>query len=176
MLGERSGVIKHRHRRPNVVGSIRGLWRCSDIGNLWIARPVGRLAGGWTHGLIAGLHGPSPLKWIGIHQEVWLFNILAVGLTGYFYVSGLTTKGKFPAHTAGAVGRNSTDWPGALSNPPMTHWPSSSLRAVLHALGLANPGGRRASQRGHTVGINVFRMRYINVIIAGAIAGLAEHS
>ncbi|MCW5880082.1 MAG: ABC transporter permease [Anaerolineae bacterium] len=120
-----------------------------------------------------------------------VINILAVGATGYIYRRYLATD----APVAPGVLSPITDWPligpvfSALSHIPIigpllfTLQPIALsmliLVALTHYILFYTPWGLRTRSVGEnpraadTLGINVFRMRYTDVLIGGAIAGLA---
>ena len=101
-----------------------------------------------------------------------VINILAMGLTGYFYQAGMTTKGKFLPIAIPLLG------PVLFTNPPIT-FAALILVAVAHYVLYFTPWGLRTRAAGEhpraadTVGIHVNQMRYANVMIGGMLAGLA---
>jgi simple sugar transport system permease protein len=107
-----------------------------------------------------------------------VINILALGLTGYFYTAGLTTQGKLLPVPLGPLAEIPLIGPVLFNNPPITY-ATILLVFVVHYVLFHTQWGLRTRAIGEhpraadTVGINVYLMRYINVILAGAIAGLA---
>lgn len=107
-----------------------------------------------------------------------VLNILAVGGTGYFYVQNLTTRGKFPEISIPGLVEIPVLGPVFFDNPPLTYL-TLILVAVLHFVLYQTVWGLRTRAVGEhpraadTVGINVFRVRYINVMAGSALAGLA---
>ena len=107
-----------------------------------------------------------------------VINILAVGLTGYFYQQGLTTRGKLTPVSIPFLADIPIIGPVFFSNPPITY-ASLILIIVIHALLFRTAWGLRTRAVGEhpaaadTVGIAVNRVRYINVVIGGMLAGLA---
>jgi len=175
LLGERTGVINIGIEGQMLMGAFVGFLVNVYTGNLLLAVAAGILTGmllGWFLAFMA-----VTLKMDQIIGGT-VINILATGLTGYFYVSGLTTEGKLQPISLGPladlplVGRVLFDW------PPLTYL-TFILVFVMHYVLFYTRWGLRSRAVGEhpsaadTVGINVFRMRYINVTIAGGLAGLA---
>ena len=107
-----------------------------------------------------------------------IINILAVGMTGYFYQAGLTTQGKLQPIPLGPLADLPLIGPALFRSPPITYI-ALLLVAIIHYLLFYTRWGLRTRAVGEspsaadTAGIDVYRMRYINVIIGGGIAGLA---
>ena len=107
-----------------------------------------------------------------------VLNILALELTGFFYQQGLTTQGKLTPIRIPVLADIPLIGPVLFNNPPITYL-SLVLVVVVHILLFRTVWGLRTRAVGEhpkaadTVGIDVIRMRYINVIIGGMIAGLA---
>lgn len=175
LLGERTGVINIGIEGQMLLGAFIGFLVNVYTGNLFLAVAAGILTGmllGWFLAFMA-----VTLKMDQIIGGT-VINILATGLTGYFYVAGLTTEGKLqpiplgPLADLPLVGRVLFDW------PPLTYL-TFFLVFVMHYMLFYTRWGLRSRAVGEhpsaadTVGINVFRMRYINVTIAGGLAGLA---
>ncbi len=175
LLGERTGVINIGIEGQMLMGAFIGFLVNVYTGNLILAVAAGILTGmllGWFLAFMA-----VTLKMDQIIGGT-VINILATGLTGYFYVAGLTTEGKLQPISLGPladlplVGRVLFDW------PPLTYL-TFILVFVTHYVLFYTRWGLRSRAVGEhpsaadTVGINVFRMRYINVTIAGGLAGLA---
>lgn len=107
-----------------------------------------------------------------------VINILAVGLTGYFYVTGLTTQGKFQPIPLGPLADIPLIGPVLFRNPPITYLAIILVFVVHYVLFYTRWGLRTRAVGEHpsaadTVGVNVYKIRYINVILGGALAGLA---
>jgi simple sugar transport system permease protein len=145
------------------------------IGNLLAAVVIGALVGALLGGLLAFMSVTLKMDQI-IGGTV--INILAVGLTGYFYVTGLTTKGKFQPIPLGPLAEIPLIGPVLFRNPPITYL-AIILVFVIHYFLFYTRWGLRTRAVGEhpsaadTVGINVFRTRYVNLMLAGSIAGLA---
>ncbi len=174
LLGERSGVINIGIEGQMLLAAFVAFLANVYIGNLWIATLAGLLAGA-----IMGLFLAFMSVTLKMDQIIGgtVINILAVGLTGYFYVSGLTTKGKFQPIPLGPLADIPLIGPVLFRNPPITYLAILLVFVLHYALFYTRWGLRTRAVGEHpsaadTVGINVFRTRYINVTIAGALAGL----
>lgn len=107
-----------------------------------------------------------------------VLNVLALGLSGYFYQPGLTIGAKLQAFSLGPL----KDLPlvGALvfACPPIT-LATPVLVLTLYAYLFHTPWGLRARAAGEhpqaaaTLGIGVAATRYGHVIVGGTLAGLA---
>jgi simple sugar transport system permease protein len=107
-----------------------------------------------------------------------VINILALGLTSYFYAAGLTTQGKLQPITLGPLAKIPMVGPVLFNNPPITYLAIILVFVVQFGLFRTVWGLRSRSVGEHpssadTVGISVPKMRYLNVTLAGAFAGLA---
>ncbi len=175
LLGERTGVINIGIEGQMLLGAFIGFLVNVYTGNLILAVAAGILTGMILGGLLAFMAVTLKMDQI-IGGTV--INILATGLTGYFYVSGLTTEGKLqpiplgPLADLPLVGRVLFNW------PPLTYLTFILVFVVHYVLFYTRWGLRSRAVGEHpraadTVGINVFKMRYINVTVAGGLAGLA---
>jgi simple sugar transport system permease protein len=107
-----------------------------------------------------------------------VLNILAIGLTGYFYTAGLITQGKLQPIPLGPLADIPLIGKVLFNNPPITYTTIILVFVVQYVLFYTKWGLRTRSVGEHpraadTLGINVFTVRYVNVTIGGAIAGLA---
>ena len=107
-----------------------------------------------------------------------VINIMALGLTSFFYQAGQTIPGKLPALDLGFLAEIPLLGPVLFRNPPITYMALILVFAIHYALFYTRWGLRTRAVGEHpraadTVGINVYRMRYMNVMLGGAIAGLA---
>ena len=182
LIGERSGVIN-----IGIEGQMLMAAFLAFLANVYIGRmlplgltlPLAVLIGVLT-GALLGLF----LAWMSVTLNMdqiiggTVINTLALGLTGYFYVAGLTTMGKIQPIPLGPLADLPLVGPVLFNNPPITYLAIILVFVVQFGLFRTVWGLRTRSVGEHpsaadTVGINVNRMRYLNVTLAGAFAGLA---
>jgi simple sugar transport system permease protein len=175
LLGERSGVvnigIEGQILFSAFIGFLVNVW----TGNLFVAVMAGVLAGAFL-GLFLAFMAVT-LKMDQIIAGT-IINILAFGLTGYFYQAGLTTQGKLQPISLGPLADLPLVGPVLFNNPPITYLTLILVVVVHYVLFYTRWGLRTRAVGEHpsaadTVGINVYFMRYANVTMGGAIAGLA---
>jgi len=184
LMGERSGVINIGIEGQMLLAAFAGFLGNVYIGQLgvfslgttlFLAVLVG-IAAGALLGLLLAFMSVS-LKMDQIIGGT-VINILAIGLTGYFYQAGLTTMGKLQPISLGSLADIPLIGPVLFDNPPITY-ATLILVVVVHFVLFHTRWGLRTRAVGEhpsaadTVGINVYFMRYANVIIGGGIAGLA---
>ncbi len=175
LLGERSGVINIGIEGQMLLAAFIGFLANVWTGNLFLAVLAG-IGAGAILGLLLAFMSVS-LKMDQIIGGT-VINILAIGLTGYFYQAGLTTQGKLQPITLGALADIPLIGPVLFNNPPITY-ATLILVVIVHYVLFHTRWGLRTRAVGEhpsaadTVGINVYFMRYANVIIGGGIAGLA---
>ncbi len=175
LMGERSGVVNIGIEGQMLLAAFVAFLANVYIGNLWLATVIGALAGGILGLLLAYM--AVTLKMDQIIGGTVL-NILAIGVTGYFYIPGLTTQGKFQTIALGPLADIPLIGPVFFRNGPITYL-AIILVFVLHYVLFYTRWGLRTRAVGEhpsaadTVGINVYKIRYINVILGGALAGLA---
>jgi len=174
LIGERSGVVNIGIEGQMLLGAFVAFLANVSLGNLWLATIIGALTGAVMGLLLAYM--AVTLKMDQIIAGTVL-NILATGLTGYFYVAGLTTKGKFQPIALGPLADIPLIGKVLFDNPPITYLAIILVFVVHYVLFYTRWGLRSRAVGEHpraadTVGINVFRTRYINVMLAGALAGL----
>ncbi|MCZ2115787.1 MAG: ABC transporter permease [Anaerolineae bacterium] len=175
LICERSGVINIGIEGQMLMGAFLAFMANVYLGNLWVALAIGILAGALMGLLLAFMSVTLKMDQI-IGGTV--INILAIGLTGYFYISGLTTQGKFQPFALGPLVKIPLIGPVFFKNPPITYM-AIVIVFVLHYVLFYTRWGLRTRAVGEhpsaadTVGINVYKMRYINVTIGGMLAGLA---
>ncbi len=107
-----------------------------------------------------------------------VINILALGLTGYFYTAGLKTQGKLSPIPLGPLADIPLIGPVLFNNPPITYATILLVFLVNFVLfrtawGLRTRAVGEHPRAADTVGINVYKIQYVNTILAGAMAGLA---
>jgi general nucleoside transport system permease protein len=175
LWGERSGVINIGIEGQMLLGAFIAFMANVYTGNLLFAVGAGIFTGALLGLLLAFMSVTLKMDQI-IGGTV--INILAIGLTGYFYQQGLTTLGKLQPFSLGPLAEIPLIGPVLFRNPPITYL-TLILVAFSHYLLWYTRWGLRTRAVGEhpraadTVGINVYRVRYINVIFGGCLAGLA---
>ena len=112
-----------------------------------------------------------------------VINILALGITGYLYRQFLAENipagpGTFPIYNVPVLSQIPVIGPILFQQQPITYM-MLILVFVIHYVLFYTPWGLRTRAVGEhpraadTLGINVFRMRYADVLVGGLIAGLA---
>lgn len=188
-----------RHSTPLILGALCGLLgeRAGVInigieGQMLMAAFIGFLANVWTGSLflavLAGVAAGALLGLLLAFMSVTLkidqiiggtvINIIAIGLTGYFYQVGLTTEGKLKPIPLGSLADLPIVGRVLFDNPPITY-AAIILVFLLQYVVFHTKWGLRTRAVGEhpraadTLGINVYLMRYVNVVVGGGIAGLA---
>lgn len=150
---------------------------------------IGVIVAMLTGGLLALLHAMLSITF-KVDQIIGgtVINILAIGITGFlnrqmFFGSGSVFGGQIP-HAPGVLPRIAipllSDIPvvGRIFVQQPITWAALILVVVTHFVIFKTRWGLRTRAVGEhpraadTVGINVYRMRYANVIIGGMLAGL----
>lgn len=175
LIGERSGVINIGIEGQMLLAAFIGFLVNVWTGNLLVAVTAGVLTGALLGALLAFMSVTLMIDQI-IGGTV--INILALGLTGYFYTSGLVTEGKLAPIALGPLAKIPLVGPVLFDNPPITYVTIILVFVVQYVLFRTKWGLRTRAVGEHpraadTVGINVYFMRYANVIIGGSFAGLA---
>jgi simple sugar transport system permease protein len=175
LMGERAGVINIGIEGQMLFSAFVAFLINVATGNLLVAAVAGALAGALL-GLLLGFMSVT----LKVNQIIGgtVINILAVGLTGYFYTAGLVTQGKLQPIALGPLADIPLIGPVLFDNPPITYTTLILVFAVQYLIFSTRWGLRTRAVGEHpraadTVGINVFKMRYANVIIGGLFAGLA---
>jgi ABC-type uncharacterized transport system permease subunit len=175
LLGERSGVMNIGIEGQMLMAAFCGFMISAWTGNLLIAAFTAITAGALMGLMLAFL--TVGLKIDQIISGV-VINILALGITGYFYQTGLSTAGKLQAFPLGALAKIPLIGPVFFNNPPITY-ATVILVLMVHVVLFYTPWGLRTRAVGEhpkaadTLGISVYRIRYINLAAGGAMAGLA---
>lgn len=175
LIGERSGIINIGIEGQMLMAAFISYLVNAATGNLLIAI---------TSGILTGMGMGLFLAWMSIGLRMdqiiggTVINIMALGLTSFFYQVGLTTKGKLPSIPLGPLADIPLIGPVLFNNPPITYLTMILVIAVQFALfrtvwGLRTRAVGEHPSAADTVGINVKLTRYLNVSLAGAFAGLA---
>jgi simple sugar transport system permease protein len=175
LMGERSGVMNIGIEGQMLFGAFVGFMMNVWAGNLMLAVLAGVLAGVLLGALLAVMS--VSLKVDQIIAGV-VINILALGVTGYFYRSGLSTQGKLQAISLGSLTDIPLIGPVLFNNPPITYI-TILLVVAVHFILFYTPWGLRTRAVGEhpraadSAGVNVYAVRYMNLMAGGAFAGLA---
>ena len=174
LIGERSGIINIGIEGQMLMSAFTGFLVNVYTGNLFLAITVG-VATGALLGLLLAFMSVT----LKIDQIIGgtVINIVAVGLTGYFYQVGLTTKGKLAPIPLGFLADIPIIGRALFNNPPITYAAILLVLLVHYVLFYTRWGLRTRAVGEHpraadTVGVNVYLIRYVNVIIGGGVAGL----
>lgn len=175
LYGERAGVINIGIEGQMLLAAFLGFVTHATFDNILLGIFVGVLAGA-----VLGLFLAFMSVTLKMDQIIGgtVINILAFGLTGYFYQQGMSIPNKLQAIPLGPLADIPLIGPVLFTNPPITYL-TLLLVALSHYVLFFTRWGLRTRAVGEhpraadTVGINVFYMRYANVIIGGAFAGLA---
>ena len=141
------------------------------------------LAGVLASVVLAALHAVVSIEF-KVNQIIsgTVVNILALGVTGYFYRQFLAENvpagpGTFPIMNIPLLDKIPFIGPILFQQKPLTYILFILVFAIQYML-FFTPWGLRTRAVGEhpraadTLGINVFRTRYINVLVGGVIAGL----
>lgn len=175
LYGERAGVINIGIEGQMLMAAFLGFVTHATFDNIWLGVTVGVLTGA-----LMGLFLAFMSVTLKMDQIIGgtVINILAFGLTGYFYQQGMTISSKLQAIPLGPLADIPLIGPIFFNNPPITYL-TLLLVALSHYVLFFTRWGLRTRAVGEhpraadTLGINVYFMRYANVIIGGAFAGLA---
>jgi simple sugar transport system permease protein len=175
LLCERSGIVNIGIEGQMLLGAFMGY-----MVNVWTGNLALAIGGSLLTGALLGLLLAYTSITLKINQVIGgtVLNILATGLTGYFYTVGLTTAGKLTTVALGPLADIPLIGPVFFNNGFITY-SAFVLVIVLQLVLYHTPWGLRTRAVGEhphaadTLGINVIRTRYINTAVAGAIAGLA---
>lgn len=175
LIGERSGIINIGIEGQMLMAAFLSFLTSSFTNSIGAGIVVGLLTGALLGLLLAFMSVTLKVDQI-IGGTV--INILALGITGYFYQAGLTTGGKLQPIPIPVLSDLPLVGRVLFSNPPITYVTIILVFVVHYTLFHTKWGLRTRAVGEHpraadTVGVNVFRLRYINVMIAGAIGGLA---
>jgi simple sugar transport system permease protein len=181
LFSERSGVVNIAIDGMMLTGAMAASFASAYTGSLFWGLAAGLLAGG----LMAALHAVLSIRF-RMDQIIsgTMINFLAAGLTGHLYQVYLV-----PPQWPGSAGTfrpiaipflSDIPFIGEIffDQGPITYFMLIAA-VVIHYILFFSPWGLRTRAVGEhpkaadTVGINVYRMRYANVIIGGLFAGLA---
>lgn len=175
LICERSGIVNIGIEGQMLMAAFTAFLVSAFTGNVYLALLVG-IGTGMLLGLLLAFMSVT----LKVDQIIGgtVINILALGLTGFFYQQGLNATGRFIAVPLGPLADIPLLGRVLFTNPPITYT-AILLVFVIHFMLFYTRWGLRTRAVGEhpraadTVGINVFVTRYVNVIIAGGLGGLA---
>jgi ABC-type uncharacterized transport system permease subunit len=178
-MSERSGVVNIALEGIMLTSAFAGFAGALATHNLWLGVLVAVLAGM----AIATIHAVLSIAFL-VDQIVsgMVINILAVGITGVFYRtyiqnSTVSNLGILPTWKIPLLSQIPVLGPILFQNQPVTY-AMLILVIAIHLILFNTVWGLRTRACGEhplaaeTAGINVYFVRYGNVILSGALAGL----
>lgn len=175
MIGERSGVVNIGIEGQFLMSAFVAFTVTSMTGSLFIG-----VLGGIGTGLVLGWALAAMAVGLKIDQIIagTVINIAAVGLTSFFFDRGRSLgTAKYSGIDLGPLADVPLVGTVFFSRPPLTYL-ALILVVVVHIALFKSVWGLRTRAVGEhpgavdTVGVDVIKLRYLNVTIAGGIAGL----
>ncbi len=175
LIGERSGIVNIGIEGQFLMSAFTAFTAASMSGSLLVGVAAGvstGLAMGWMLAAMA----------VGLRTDQIIagavLNIAALGLTSFFYDRGRSLgQLKYQPIELGPLAELPVVGTALFDRPPLTYL-TLVLVVVLHVALLRSVWGMRTTAIGEhpgaaaTVGIDVIRLRYVNVTLAGGLAGL----
>ena len=181
VLCERAGVVNIAIEGMMLMGAMMGALVGSITGNLWI----GLAAAVLSAALLGLVHAVLSIKYM-TNQIIsgTAINIFSVGMTSYIsakfmqHYQNLNNSGIFPSWEIPLLSRTPLLGPILFDNSMFVYAMFIFLFAITIALNYTRWGLRLRSVGEHpkaadTLGINVFRTRYMAVILGSMMAGFA---
>lgn len=181
VISERAGVTNIAIEGIMLISAQTAVISATLTHNLWVGLLVGILTGG----LIAAFHALLSIRF-KVDQIVSgvAINIFGTGMTSFISsrfleknTELLNNSGTFPIITIPVLSKIPVLGPVLFENTPIVFL-TMILVAVMHVVLFYTPWGLRTRAVGEhpkaadTLGINVYFMRYVNVIVGGMIAGI----
>jgi simple sugar transport system permease protein len=172
VLRERSGVVNIALEGIMLTSAFAGYAAAVATHNLWLGVVVAVVAGM----LIAALHAVLSIQFL-VDQIVsgTVINILAIGITGSFYRTyiqnaELSGTGVLPALHLDFL--PNSPFVGVITIAALVLIPIVQFVLFRTVFGLRTRACGEHPLAAETAGINVYTVRYMNVILSGALAGL----
>ena len=172
VLSERSGVVNIALEGIMLTSAFAGYAAAVATHNLWLGVVVAVVAGM----LIAALHAVLSIQFL-VDQIVsgTVINILAIGITGSFYRTyiqnaELSGTGVLPALHLDFL--PNSPFVGVITIAALVLIPIVQFVLFRTVFGLRTRACGEHPLAAETAGINVYTVRYMNVILSGALAGL----
>ena len=179
VVSERSGVVNIALEGIMLTSAFAGFVAALATHNLWLGMLIAVLVGM----VIAAIHAVLSITFL-VDQIVsgTVINILAVGITGVFYrtfIQNSTSRGTgvLPVVDIPLLSKIPVLGPIFFHNQPVTYLMLVMI-VVVHLVLFRTVWGLRTRSVGEhplaaeTAGVNVYFVRYLNVIWSGALAGL----
>ena len=181
VISERAGVTNIGIEGTMLFAAQVSVIVGTTTGSLWAALLAALLTGG----IVAGLHAFLVIKF-KVDQIIsgTAINILGSGVTSFVSsrfleknIDALNNSGTLPSISIPLLSKIPVLGPVLFENTPIVYL-TIILVAVLHVVLFYTPWGLRTRAVGEhpkaadTLGVNVYLMRYINVIFGGMFAGL----
>ena len=174
LIGERSGIINIGIEGQMLLAAFFGFMAASATENLWVGAAVAMAIAS-----IAGLF----LAWTAVALKMdqiiagTVINIFAIGVTSFLYVQGRTMP-SVPNWPIPGLSELPLLGKMLFNHGPLTYTAILAVLVVHIALFQTRWGLRTRAVGEHpsaadTVGVRIFRLRYLNLAIAGSLAGLA---
>lgn len=194
VFSERAGVVNIAIEGMMLTSALTAQLFAQYIGGSWVGTPMapwglvfGAGVGILTGALLGGLHALLSIRF-KVDQIIsgTVINIGAIGVTGALYnvflaggiAGGVPVSiGTFPVIRIPILQDIPLIGPVLFENQPVTY-AMLVITLISHYVLFYTPWGLRTRAVGEhpraadTLGVNVFRMRYLSVIISGALAGL----
>ena len=182
LVGERSGIINIGIEGQMLMSAFAGFYVATTFDNKLVGLSLGVVAG-----VACGMLLGSFLAWMSITLKTdqiiagTIINILAVGITSFFFQSGRNLSyGKIPTVNFGSFLKEDIPFFSKVlfSSGPITYLALVLLVLLGVSLFHSRWGLRTRAVGEHpsaldTVGGSVLARRYVNLTLAGGIAGLA---
>ena len=172
VMSERSGVVNIALEGIMLTSAFAGYAAAVATHNLWLGVAVAVIAGM----LIAALHAVLSIQFL-VDQIVsgTVINILAIGITGSFYRTyiqnaELSGTGVLPALHLDFL--PNSPFVGVITIAALALIPIVQFVLFRTVFGLRTRACGEHPLAAETAGINVYTVRYMNVILSGALAGL----
>lgn len=174
LLGERTGVVNIGIEGQLLMSAFTGFYVAAASGNIWVGVLAG-VASGMLLGLFLAL---CAVTW-KMDQIIagTVINIFVIGITSFLYRTGQRSPGGLDQIKLPGLSEIPLIGRAVFTNTPIAYL-AIVLVIILHVALFHTRWGLRSRAVGEhpsaadTVGIHVPRYRYVNVALAGGLAGL----
>ncbi|MET0577325.1 MAG: ABC transporter permease [Ilumatobacteraceae bacterium] len=174
LVGERTGVVNIGIEGQLLMSAFTGFYTAAATGNIW----MGVLAGVLSGALLGAFLALCAVAW-QIDQIIagTVINIFVAGMTSFLYTQGKQSPGGLTERAIPLLSDIPLLGDVLFTNTPIAYM-AIILVFVLHVALFHTRWGLRSRSVGEhpsasdTVGIRVARQRYVNVALAGGLAGL----